>query len=113
MTYHFRLYRRSIVDTIGGIDVNIAYAPDYDLCLRLSEATEIHHLAEPLYFYRLHRQSMSAESRLQQIMSSEAAIKRALDRRGLSDTYELEVEIQGKFTLREKGADGTRATKPE
>ena len=100
MTFHFRLFRRSVVDAVGGIDTSIAGAVDYDLCLRLSEVTEIVHLAEPLYFHRVNPRSVSDGARLAQIMSSKDAIQRALERRGLSENHALELEILGKFTLR-------------
>ena len=45
MTFHFRLIRRSVYDRVGGVDDSLASAEDYDLCLKLSEVTEIYHLA--------------------------------------------------------------------
>ena len=54
MTFHFRLMRRSVYDQGGGIDPTFAWAEDYDLCLKLSEVTNIYHLPKPLYYYRRH-----------------------------------------------------------
>lgn len=107
MTFHFRLIRRSAYDLTGGIDLANECAQDYDLCLRLSEVAAVQHLAKPLYFYRVHAQSISIENRLKQIYSSQAAIARALDRRGLSKQLTIEVELQGKFYLRKVESDKT------
>ena len=100
MTFQFRLIRRSVFEQAGGIDPTCAFAEDYDLCLRLSETAPAHHVPRSLYFYRVHAGSISTEHRLQQIYASQAAIARALDRRGLSKHLKIEVELQGKFYLR-------------
>ncbi|MEA2708449.1 MAG: hypothetical protein QOF78_1050 [Phycisphaerales bacterium] len=102
MTFHFRLMRRDVFDRAGGIDETIGGAEDYDLCLRLSELTEIRHLARPLYFYRVHRSSISSEMRLKQIMQSKEAIRRALVRRAMEKDFEIDVELIGRFHLRRK-----------
>jgi GT2 family glycosyltransferase len=102
MTFHFRLIRRRVFDQVGGVDETLDYAQDYDLCLKLSEVTEIRHLARPLYFYRVHKASMSLGNRLKQIEASSEAIRRALKRRGLDDKYELDVELMGRFRLTKK-----------
>ena len=102
MTFHFRLMRRELFDRAGGMDESMAGAEDYDLCLRLSELTEIRHLARPLYFYRVHRDAFSAQKRLDQIMQSKAAIARALVRRGMDRDFEIDVELVGRFKLRRK-----------
>lgn len=102
MTFHFRLMRRSVYDQVGGIDDTLESAEDYDLCLKLSEITNFKHLAKPLYRYRYHGQSLSREKRFTQIECSRTAVTRALERRGLSDRFELDVEIREKFTLRSK-----------
>jgi glycosyltransferase involved in cell wall biosynthesis len=102
MTFQFRLMRREIFTAIGGMDETMLGAEDYDLCLRLSETTQIHHLPRPLYLYRVHPASTSQARRLEQIMGSKLAIERALKRRGMDARYELDLELVGKFRLREK-----------
>ena len=91
-------------ERVGGIDESIAGAEDYDLCLRLSEQTEIRKLARPLYFYRVHDRSISSEKRLWQIMQSKEAVNRALRRRGMDGEFEIDVELVGRFRLRKKNA---------
>ncbi|WP_066375651.1 MULTISPECIES: glycosyltransferase [unclassified Anabaena] len=102
MIFHFRLLRRDVYEQIGGFNEEFELAQDYDLCLRLSEVTQIQHLAKPLYYYRYHPQSVSQTKRVEQILASQNAINQALKRRGLDETYELEVEIIGRYRLRPK-----------
>lgn len=102
MTFHFRLMRRSVYDQVGGIATTFPRAQDYDLCLKLSEATEIHHLPQPLYYYRSHAESVSQQQRVEQIDYAKRAIAQAIERRGLSDRYEIKVEIIGRFSLQRK-----------
>ena len=85
MTFHFRLLRRKAFDACGGIDLSFKVAVDYDLCLRLSEVTQVKHINKPLYYYRHHKESVSHQQRIEQILASKEAIARALQRRGLSD----------------------------
>lgn len=83
MTFHFRLLRRSLYDQVGGVDLNIPYAEDYDLCLKLSEVTQIHHIQDPLYYYRVHPASISKRHRREQMASAQMAVAHALARRSL------------------------------
>ena len=106
MTFHFRLMRRELFDRAGGLDNTLVFALDYDLCLKLSEMTQIHHLARPLYYYRVHADSISVARRVDQIMASKEAIRRALVRRGLDRDHEIDVEIVGRFRLKRKDASG-------
>ncbi|WP_017660949.1 glycosyltransferase [Baaleninema simplex] len=103
VTFHFRLLRRDTFDRAGGIDPAFEYAEDYDLCLRLSEITEIYHLPQPLYFYRLHRENTSRRHQTLQIARSKKAVENALERRHLSDTLKLDV-VDGQFLLRPRPA---------
>ena len=59
MTFHFRLMRRSTYEQVGGIDSSFQWADDYDLCLKISEVTQIHHLPRLLYLYRCHSDNMT------------------------------------------------------
>lgn len=103
MTFHFRLIRRSTFEQAGGLDTAIEFAEDYDLCLRLSEITEIRQLKEPLYYYRLHGSNTSVRYRIEQVLRSRLAVKRALHRRGLSDRFTIDVELpSGRFILRQR-----------
>ena len=109
MTFHFRLIRRAVFEQVGGVDETMPSAEDYDLCLRLSEVTEIRHVDKPLYGYRVHDDSESQNGRVEQIFAAQEAINRALKRRGMDATHELRVQIVGKFFLREKATNGSQA----
>lgn len=102
MTFHFRLFRREAFKAAGGFDLSFHVAVDYDLCLRLSEVTQFVHVAKPLYYYRIHWASISYQQQVDQILASKEAISRALQRRGLSERYEIDVQIISKYFLRRK-----------
>lgn len=93
MTVHFRLMRRSTFDQVGGINPHSGLAADYDLCLRLSEVTEVDHLPRPLYYYRIHPHNTSQKRQLEIITDSQSAVERALQRRGLADRFQLVVQV--------------------
>lgn len=105
MTFHFRLIRREVYLAVGGVDQSLAAAPDYDLCLRLSEVTQIRHLHKALYLYRHHKDNISHQRQLEQIDCTSLAINRALERRGLAEALELEVRIRPSFVLKRKKAN--------
>lgn len=102
MIFHFRLLRRDIYEQVGGINEKFERAQDYELCLRLSEVTEVEHITKPLYYYRYHSESVSHTQRVEQILAARDAIELALQCRGLSSTYELFFQIVGQYNLRPK-----------
>jgi glycosyltransferase involved in cell wall biosynthesis len=91
MTFHFRLIRRTVYEQVGGVDASFPCAMDYDLCLKLSEVAEIHHLPQLLYDYRSHEQSISQVQQDLQVACAQRAVENALRRRGMSDRYALKV----------------------
>lgn len=102
MTFHFRLIRRSVYDQIGGFDPSFICAQDYDLCLKISEVSEIIHLPKPLYYYRSHSNSISHQQQIEQILWTKQAIENALERRGLANKFELDVQITSQYSLKLK-----------
>ncbi|MEX0269982.1 CHAT domain-containing protein [Leptolyngbyaceae cyanobacterium UHCC 1019] len=102
MTFHFRLLRRSLYEQVGGIDGSLDFVEDYDLCLRLSEITQIRRVQEPLYYYRIHGGNASHLLHLEQTLRSRVVIERALQRRGMTHTHKLEMELPARrFILRQ------------
>jgi hypothetical protein len=67
MTFHFRIFRRSLYEQIDSIDTRFTCAMDYDLSPKLSEVTQVYPLPHLLYFYRDHPDSISQARRLEQI----------------------------------------------
>ncbi|MBD1820994.1 glycosyltransferase [Cyanobacteria bacterium FACHB-DQ100] len=109
MTFHFRLLRRYVYDQVGGIDTSFEQAEDYDLCLKVSEVTQVYHLAQPLYYHRRHSTNITNQ-RLELIQWTAKASSQALKRRGLDDQYELDVQIVGQFRLQRKKLHNTITT---
>jgi len=100
MTFHFRLIRMEVFAQIGRFDETYPLAMDYDLCLRIAEVTEIERLSAPLYRYRVHRDSLSHQKRLEQIRCSHAAVVAAMKRRGLDREYECQLEVRSRHIIR-------------
>jgi len=100
MTFHFRLIRMEVFAQVGRFDETYPLAMDYDLCLRIAEVTEIEHLSAPLYRYRVHRDSLSHQKRLEQIRCSHAAVVAAMKRRGLDREYECQLEVRSRHIIR-------------
>ncbi|MBV6626467.1 MAG: glycosyltransferase [Rivularia sp. (in: Bacteria)] len=101
MTFHFRLIRRSVYDAVGGVDDSFDRGEDYDLCLKLSEVTEVYHIAKPLYYYRRHDSNVTNDN-LKNIYWAQKAINDALKRRGLDKDYELDTNITAFFSIKPK-----------
>ena len=99
MTFHFRLIRKSIYQKVGGFDPDFDRIEDYELCMRLSEITEIGKIDEFLYQYRFHPDSLKSTARLEVILLAQKVSELALERRGMSATHRLKVEYNPKFSL--------------
>ncbi|MBE9041711.1 glycosyltransferase [Oscillatoriales cyanobacterium LEGE 11467] len=85
-TCHFGMYRKSIIDEIGGFRVGYEGSQDYDLMLRFTEKTDnIYHVPRILYHWRIHAESTAAGEATVKTYAYEAAKKailEALQRRG-------------------------------
>lgn len=51
---HAALVRRSVIDEVGGFDLDLPTCMDYDLWLRIAVARPIRHVPEVLAYYRHH-----------------------------------------------------------
>lgn len=107
MTYHFRLIGTRVYRAVGGYDGALDESADYDLCLRLSEQCAIEHLPQPLYRYRIRRDSISHGSRLRQVRTTFDAAQRAVERRGMERDYALSLGVRARHVLRPKAVAGS------
>ncbi|AFZ16944.1 CHAT domain-containing protein [Allocoleopsis franciscana] len=87
MAFHFRLIRRTVFDEVGGIDETFDLIEDYELCLRVSEVTQVQRVSKPLYYYRVHRESITQQQKAQQNRLALIAIKQARQRRQHADNF--------------------------
>lgn len=106
VSFQFRLFRREVFDACGGIDDSFTAAPDYDFCLRASEVCRFVHLPRLLYCYRQHAGMISSTRRYEQIDNSKRAVERAMERRGLSASFRLRVDVSARFSLVPVGQSG-------
>lgn len=97
-TCHLSLYRKSIVDEIGGLRTGYEGSQDYDLALRFTEKippSHIKHISKILYHWRTRKESTAADvSAKPYIMQAAYKAKEdAVARRGLKAKIELIKDI--------------------
>ena len=83
---HFSIYRKKIIDKIGGFRSDFVGAQDYDLVLRFVEQTEhIFHIPKILYHWRKIPGStaVTIDNKEYAIENGRKAVEEALERRGL------------------------------
>lgn len=109
---HFCVYRRSIVDRIGGFREGFDGSQDYDLALRFTEASSrIAHIPKILYHWRKVPSSASAMPGAQSsvIEAGKRALTEALDRRGITGEVESE-RFFGFYRVRRKVSGSQRVS---
>lgn len=85
-TSHLGVYRKSLVDEVGGLRPGFEGAQDYDLTLRIVEKTkEIGHISKILYHWRESKESTSANAMAKPyvLAAQKKAKEEALKRRKL------------------------------
>lgn len=100
VTFQFRLIRTEIFKKAGGFDGSYPLAMDYDMCLRVTEITEVEHLKKNLYRYRVHPESLSYKRRYEQIQCSYRAVLSAIKRRGLENEITCDLELIGRHRIK-------------
>ncbi|PPD41792.1 MAG: hypothetical protein CTY16_15550 [Methylobacter sp.] len=91
-TCHLTVYRKSLMDSVGGFRVGFEGSQDYDLMLRCSEKTKhIHHIPKVLYHWRNHAESTASGEGAKDYCSDAGymAITDTLSRRGLEATVDF------------------------
>jgi glycosyltransferase involved in cell wall biosynthesis len=89
------LYSKKVKKIIGNYDTNTVFAEDYDYWIRVSKRFSFCHLAEPLYFYREHPESLSV-SKLSEMKVSGILV------RIKNKVLEIEPAIDSLVTLKAK-----------
>ena len=95
-TSHFSMYRKSIVDELGGLRIGFEGSQDYDFTLRFVEKTDkIGHVAKVLYHWRETKSSTatSPEAKPYILEAAKKAKEEALKRRGIDGDVELIEDI--------------------
>ncbi len=102
-TCHLGVYRRSLVNEIGGFRVGYEGSQDYDLVLRFTEKTQkIFHIPKILYHWRLHSGSTSASTTAKSYAYEAGfkALRDALSRRGQKGNIIADSNIPGHYHVR-------------
>jgi GT2 family glycosyltransferase len=111
-TCHFTVYRREVLDRIGGFRPGFEGSQDYDLMLRASRETRrIHHVPKVLYHWRRAAGS-AADTRAAKPYAYEAgkrALKDHLERQGGSAALE-DGKLYGLYRVRRPVDPGTRVS---
>ena len=100
-TSHFSVYRRSLVESLGGMREGTEGCQDYDLALRVSEKTDaIYHIDKILYHWRERKGStaLNPDSKGYVYEHTKAIKEEALARRGLKGTLTYVPDI-GQFQV--------------
>lgn len=83
---HLALYRKKLVEQVGGFRSGFEGSQDYDLALRVTEITDrIKHIPEVLYHWRMHRESvaLNIDAKPYALEVAKSSIEDALKRRGV------------------------------
>ena len=104
---HFLAVRKSLVDTVGGLNEKFDGAQDYDFVLRLTENTKkIYHCPRILYHWRCSNQSTAANqgNKMYAIHAGKAALNAHYKRIGWNARAQegaVDGWYQTKFTLKD------------
>jgi glycosyltransferase involved in cell wall biosynthesis len=94
------LYRREMADIVGRYSENMFRGEDYDYWLRMHLATRFHHIAQPLYRYRVHDDTLT-------VRAKSGALEAALARVSAEDKWRLDNMLETRHL-----ADGAEVTRP-
>jgi len=102
-TGHLTVYKRDIVQSLGGFRSEFDFSQDYDLALRVTEVTNrIGHIPKVLYHWQVLPGSAAAGDKLFARASNIAALASAVKRRGYNaEVLEYPFVNRVKFNLQE------------
>ncbi len=95
------IIRKTAWEAVGGYSPDIRYAQDLDFWLKIGELGSLANISEPLILYRLHSNSASGTHRQEQYECMLTAVKRARQRRGITDDNSSQV-FSGELIPNEK-----------
>ncbi len=84
--FHLVVYRRELIEYLGGVRTDLEGSQDYDLILRAAEKNpKVQHIPKVLYHWRQHKQSIAKEQNAKEYVyiAGVQALKNTLERRGL------------------------------
>jgi GT2 family glycosyltransferase len=88
-TGHLSVYRRALVENLGGFRSGYDFSQDYDLALRVAETNpRVQHLATCLYGWRSIPESAAQDGKPYARQTNIAALQDALDRRAIPASAE-------------------------
>lgn len=88
---HFSVFKKALLDKVGGFRKEFDGSQDHDMILRLTEqAQKIIHIPKILYFWRSHPNSVAADvnSKSYAIEAGKKAVKEHLERNGINGVVE-------------------------
>lgn len=100
---HFAVYRKSIVDKIGGINGDYNGAQDYDFVLRFTEKTnKVYHVPKVVYHWRMVDGStaLSMNAKTYALDSGKRAIEAALKRRKIDAEVLIPAKNLAHYTVK-------------
>ena len=101
-TGHLSVYKKELIDKVGGFREGYEGSQDYDLMLRASEMTqEIHHIPKVLYHWRTIEGSTAADPSAKEYayVAGQRALQDAMDRRGLQARASRIPRAQGMYSV--------------
>lgn len=99
---HVAAISKKLIDKIGGFRLGFEGSQDYDLFLRISEATQhIGHIPKILYHWRIHQASVASEeinAKPYAYIAAKKALEEALERRGLPGEVQY-LPLRGNYRI--------------
>ena len=86
------LYSRRIKELTGDYNPNTELAEDYDYWIRISKKFPMHHLSEPLYFFRVHDKSLTI-SKYYEVRISDFLVRLNNDILGINQVSNMFVDL--------------------
>lgn len=118
MTHGSVMFRRSVIEDVGGYDERFKYAQDYDLWLRVSKKYQIRNLPARLYQSRIHRNMVGQQKAEAQALCVILAQRRAVGAENLKTVKYEDLTRKEKIKFHNmvvynylQGGDVVRATK--